>query len=226
MFDPRDAEDAHRNMDHSRFLGRRIEVEFTRGVRKTPAEMRGRDRRTESNYRRRSRSPSFSPRRGSRRSRSISRGSEGFRRDYRDFSVSSSAQADDKVASRISKASRAFGGLQNTVWNRYGLQISTKVKVYKAVILLTLLYGAETWTVYMKQARRLNHSHLNCLHRILKPRWQEGTPDADVLEGTRILSIYVVRRQMQLRWSGHLVRMDERLPKRLFYGDVATGSRR
>ncbi|BHF68348.1 hypothetical protein SprV_0301138200 [Sparganum proliferum] len=32
---------------------------------------------------------------------------------------------------------------------------------------------------------------------------------------------------MQLRWSGHLVRMDdEGLPKRLFYGDVATGSRR
>nr|VZI02416.1 unnamed protein product [Spirometra erinaceieuropaei] len=32
---------------------------------------------------------------------------------------------------------------------------------------------------------------------------------------------------MQRRWSGHLVRMDdERLPKRLFYGDVATGSRR
>nr|VZI48968.1 unnamed protein product [Spirometra erinaceieuropaei] len=39
--------------------------------------------------------------------------------------------------------------------------------------------------------------------------------------------IYAILKQMQLRWSGHLVRMDdERLPKRLFYGDVATGSRR
>ncbi|VDM04771.1 unnamed protein product [Schistocephalus solidus] len=34
-------------------------------------------------------------------------------------------------------------------------------------------------------------------------------------------------RQVQLRWSSHLLRMDdERLPKRLLYGDVATDARR
>nr|VZI00462.1 unnamed protein product [Spirometra erinaceieuropaei] len=98
--------------------------------------------------------------------------------------------------------------------------------MYKAVILPTLLYGAETWTVYTKQARRLNHLHLSCLHRILRLNWQDRIPDTEVLERTGILSIYVILRQIQLRWSGHLVRMDdERLPKRLFYGDVATGSR-
>nr|VZI35745.1 unnamed protein product [Spirometra erinaceieuropaei] len=99
--------------------------------------------------------------------------------------------------------------------------------MYKAVILPTLLYGAENWTVYAKQARRLNHFHLSCLRRILMLNWQDRIPDTDVLERTGILSIYAILRQIQLRWSGHLVRMeDERLPKRLFYGDVATGSRR
>ncbi|BHF73542.1 hypothetical protein SprV_0401662300 [Sparganum proliferum] len=42
-----------------------------------------------------------------------------------------------------------------------------------------------------------------------------------------ILGIYAMLRKLQLRWSGHHVRMDEkRLPKRLLYGDVATGSHR
>nr|VZI44884.1 unnamed protein product [Spirometra erinaceieuropaei] len=50
----------------------------------------------------------------------------------------------------------------------------------------------------------------------------------DVQERMRILSIYPMLRQMQLRWSGHLARMDdERPPKRLSYGDIVTaGSRR
>nr|VZH94992.1 unnamed protein product [Spirometra erinaceieuropaei] len=146
---------------------------------------------------------------------------------YLGSTLSRNTKIDDEVANRISKANQAFGRLQSTVWNRHGLQLSTKLKMYKAVILPTLLYGAETWTVYTRQARRLNHIHLSCLRRILRLNWQDRIPDTEVLERTGILSIYSMLRQMQLRWSGHLVRMDdERLPKRLFYGDVATGSRR
>nr|VZI20073.1 unnamed protein product [Spirometra erinaceieuropaei] len=146
---------------------------------------------------------------------------------YLGSTLSRNTKIDDEVANRISKASQAFGRLQSTVWNRHGLQLSTKLKMYKAVILPTLLYGAETWMVYAKQARRLNHFHLSCLRRILRLKWQDRIPDTDVLERTGILSIYAILRQIQLRWSGHLVRMDdERLPKRLFYGDVASGSRR
>nr|VZI44332.1 unnamed protein product [Spirometra erinaceieuropaei] len=128
---------------------------------------------------------------------------------YLGSTLSRNTKIDDEVANRISKASQAFGRLQSTVWNRYGLQLSTKLKIYKAVILPTLLYGAETWTVYAEQARRLNHFHSSCLRRILRLKWQDRIPDTDVLERTGILSIYAILRQIQLRWSGHLVRMDD-----------------
>nr|VZI42215.1 unnamed protein product [Spirometra erinaceieuropaei] len=144
---------------------------------------------------------------------------------YLDSTLSRNTKIDDEVANRISKASQAFGRLHGTVWNRHGLQLSTKLKMYMAVILPTLLYGAETWTVYTKQARRLSHFHLSCLRCILRLNWQDRIPDPDVLERTDIVSIYTMLRQIQLRRRGHLVRMDDkRLPKRLFYGDVATGS--
>ncbi|BHF70618.1 hypothetical protein SprV_0301367100 [Sparganum proliferum] len=87
---------------------------------------------------------------------------------YLGSTLSRNTKIDDEVANRISKASQAFGRLQGTVWNRHGLQLNTKLKMYKAVTLPTLLSGAETWTVYTKLARRLNHFHLSCLRRILR----------------------------------------------------------
>ncbi|BHF81348.1 hypothetical protein SprV_0702447800 [Sparganum proliferum] len=56
---------------------------------------------------------------------------------------SHNTEIDDEVARRISMASQAFDSLQNKIWNRYGLQLSTKPKMCKTVIQPTLLYGAD-----------------------------------------------------------------------------------
>nr|VZI00863.1 unnamed protein product [Spirometra erinaceieuropaei] len=146
---------------------------------------------------------------------------------YLGITLSHSTKVGDELARRISKASQAFSRLRNAIWNRHGLHISTKLKIYKAVILPMLFYEAETLTVYKEQAQRLNHFHLSCLRRILKLRWQDRIPDTDVLERTGLPRIYAMLRDLQLRWSDRLMRMnDERSPKRFFYGDVARGSRR
>nr|VZI27587.1 unnamed protein product [Spirometra erinaceieuropaei] len=142
---------------------------------------------------------------------------------YLGSTLSRTTKIDDEVAHRNFRVSQAFGRLQNTVWNSHGLHLNTKLKMHKTVILPSLLYGAETWTVYTKQTWRLDHFHLSCLRGILKLRWLDRIPDADVLERTRIFNIHAMLRQLQLRWSGHLMWMDdERQPKRFFYGDVFT----
>ncbi|BHF81441.1 hypothetical protein SprV_0702457100 [Sparganum proliferum] len=48
---------------------------------------------------------------------------------YLGSTLSRNTKIDDEVANRISKASQAFGRLQSRVWNRHGLQLSTKLKM-------------------------------------------------------------------------------------------------
>nr|VZI47330.1 unnamed protein product [Spirometra erinaceieuropaei] len=62
---------------------------------------------------------------------------------YLGSTLSRSTKIDDEVACHISKTSQAFGRLRSTVWNRHALQLSTKLRMYKAVILPTMLYGAD-----------------------------------------------------------------------------------
>nr|VZH92925.1 unnamed protein product [Spirometra erinaceieuropaei] len=48
---------------------------------------------------------------------------------YLGITLSRGTEIDDEVTRRISKASQTFGRLQSTVWNRHGLQLSTKLKM-------------------------------------------------------------------------------------------------
>ena len=60
---------------------------------------------------------------------------------------------DDEVNARIAKASAAFGRLRGSIWDRSGIRLGTKLKVYRSVVLPTLLYACETWTVYQRHAK-------------------------------------------------------------------------
>ena len=102
----------------------------------------------------------------------------------------------------------------------------TKLKVYRSVVLPTLLYACETWTVYQRHAKRLNHFHTSCLRKFLKIKWQDRIPDKEVLKRAGMQSIHTLLKLAQLRWTGHVTRMpDERLPKKILYGELQIGKR-
>ena len=145
---------------------------------------------------------------------------------YLGSTLSRAVNIDDEVALRISKASSAFGRLRSKVWDRRGIKLMTKIKVYSAVVLTALLYACESWTVYQRHARQLNHFHTTCLRRILKIKWQDKIPDTEVLSRANLPSIYTLLLRAQLRWAGHVVRMpDERIPKQLLFGELSCGKR-
>ena len=145
---------------------------------------------------------------------------------YLGSTLSRVVHIDDEVSARIAKASAAFGRLRGSVLDRSGIRLDTQLKVYKAVVLPTLLYACKTWTVYQRHAKRLNHFHTSCLRKLLKIKWQDGIPDTEVLKRPGMQSAHTLLKLAQLRWTGHVTRMhEERLPKKLFYGELEMGKR-
>ena len=128
---------------------------------------------------------------------------------------------DDDVNARIAKASAEFGRLSGSIWDQIGIRLDTKLKVYRSVVLPTLLYACETWTVYQRHAKRLNHFYASCLRKLLKIKWQDRIPDTESWKGQGY-RVYMA----QLRWTGHVTRMpNERLPKKFLYGELQAGKR-
>ena len=67
---------------------------------------------------------------------------------------------------------------------------------------------------------------MNCMRKLLHIKWQDHIPDTEVLERTKMPSIQTILRKNQLRWAGHVARMDDsRLPKQLLYCQLAEGER-
>ena len=131
---------------------------------------------------------------------------------------------DDEVNARLSKASAAFSRLHKNVRNRRGITLETKIKVYQAIVLTTLLYGCKSWMAYQCHARKLNHFHTTCLRELLGIKWQDKIPDTEVLRHASLPSIYTILMQSQLHWTGHVVCMpDHQLPKRLLFGKLQQG---
>ena len=140
---------------------------------------------------------------------------------YLGSTLSTVVHIDDEVNARIAKASAAFGRLRGSIWDRSGIRLDTKLKVYRSVVLPTLLYACETWTVYQQHAKRLNHFHTSCLRKLLKIKWQDRIPDTEVLKRAGMQSVHTLLKLAQLRRTGHATRMpDERLPKKILYGEL------
>ena len=74
---------------------------------------------------------------------------------YLGSAVNRHGNIDSDIPLRIQKASAAFGKLENRLWKRREVNVKTKLDVYNACVLTTLLYGCETWVTYRHNFKRL-----------------------------------------------------------------------
>ncbi|XP_069975557.1 uncharacterized protein [Penaeus vannamei] len=89
----------------------------------------------------------------------------------------------------IKFASATFARLKDQVWSQKDLKRSTKMRVYRAVVMPTLLYSAETYTLYRGHIHRLEVFHQRHLWTILGVSWKDRVMNVEVLQRSGMPSI-------------------------------------
>ena len=134
---------------------------------------------------------------------------------------------DKEIENRVAGASASFGRFRSRVFLNRSLKISTRVRVYNAICLSSLLYGAETLTIYRRHVKILEKYHIGSLRKLLGVTWRDRLTFTEIFSRTGSCSMETLLAQRQLRWTGHVCRMsDERLPKQISYGELNVGRRR
>ena len=145
---------------------------------------------------------------------------------YLGSTMTSTLSLEEELNTRIGKAATTFGKLSKRAWNNKMLTRKTKVLIYEACVLSTLLYGSEAWTICSAQEKRLNSFHLRCLRKIMNVPWQDRVTNSDVLALAQLPSMMSILCKRRLRWLGHVRRMDDtRIPKQFLYGELQQGTR-
>jgi len=125
------------------------------------------------------------------------------------------------VDRRISSAGKAFGALRKGVFSSTTVHFAAKRAVFESIILSILLYGCESWSLTERHRQRLRVFHAQCLRAMCrvtrKHVWDHHTTTQELGQrlGIETIDTYINRRQ--LRWVGHVRRMDydRRLPRRM-----------
>ena len=128
---------------------------------------------------------------------------------YIGSTITDNLSLDPEIDKRIGKAATTLTHLTSRVWTNPKLTVKTKMAVYNACVLSTLLYGSETWTTYAHQEKRLNTFHLRSLRCILGISWQDKVTNTDILSCAGLPTMYTLLRQCWLCWLGHVCHMED-----------------
>ena len=90
------------------------------------------------------------------------------------------------------------------------LSKNIKIKIYRAITLPLLLYGCETWSLILREERRLRVSENRVLRRIFGPERDEVTGEWGTLRNEEVNDLYCspknfrTTKSRRMRWAGHL----------------------
>ena len=90
-----------------------------------------------------------------------------------------------------------------------------KIKIYRTIILPVVFCGCETWSLTLREERRLKVFENSVLRRIFRPKRDDVTEEWRKLHNEELNDLYSSRNIVQvmksrrMRWAGHVAHIEE-----------------
>ena len=82
------------------------------------------------------------------------------------------------------------------------LSKNLKIKIYRTIILPVVLYGCETWSLTLREERRLRVFENRVLRRIFGPKRDGVTGEWRKLHNEELNDLSVLLTKSRMRWAG------------------------
>ena len=122
--------------------------------------------------------------------------------------ISSGGTLGMEIEACINKASQLLHYMHSHMMSHRNIKLTTKIKMNRAVVHNSLLYGCEMWTLYRKHLKQLEHFHMRSLRSIIGIKWQYSMANTEVLDRCKptsiramILRAVSVDRPCNLNWQ-------------------------
>jgi len=134
---------------------------------------------------------------------------------YLGTSLTNQNSIPEEIKSRVKSGNACYSSVQNLLSSSL-LSKNLKIKIYRTIILPVFLYGFETWSLTLREERRLRVFENRVLRRIFGPtrdvvirEWRKlhNKELNDLYSSPRIVRMMKSRRT---RWAGQVSRMGER----------------
>jgi hypothetical protein len=117
----------------------------------------------------------------------------------------------EEIKSKLKSGNAVYHLLQNILSSSL-LSKNVKIKLYRTVILPVVLYGCETWSLTLREERRLRVFENRVLRRKVGNKRDEVTGEWRKLHNEELndlyCSPYIVRViKLRMRWAGNVARM-------------------
>ena len=144
---------------------------------------------------------------------------------YLGSTVSPDGDSEKDITEKIKKARQTFAML-NKIWKAKGLNLRTKLKIYRSNVLGVLLYSSECWKMTQSIIHKLETFQNKCLRRILQIFWPNTITNEELLKRTECASLETIIKRRRWRWFGHVCRMPAGALARTALKWTADGKRR